>query len=489
MTSFKSMHLQNAFTPAVKSEASKAVRDALAGMGNLLTPEVIEYLRSRLRNSDLENMRARRSELRLLRASKERKAAALAGFIEYQFVPYAADPFLDDKHRPAGADEVHRWAARQLHDYGRLQSIKLGHVACQVADWCIQNGAAKVLVIDSPVGGTIPAAAISYALTKRHIVAIEKELLTPRLGKHSEKYSIRQAAETFCEQIAGDAFDLVLFPDEVLTGSRFRNLLEPLRKTLGVKLVPLGLAVRDFNKPVQHDTRTNKFKKKLLDEGNDLGGAPVLTEFPPALLFSVDKSGPLTASAPFFWAEVDLCAGKRKVNLIFAVINEFRELSRRLCDPGNSVYVELSELWSLSADGTAYAGIDAQARRLLAPLSKKIDWPSIQQRAAAEFPEEYKGNPPTLGFEFIADRLAWIRKEVLREVESNAGQADEASCLWNALENLFSARGGERRTALPSGRDFCDYTIPYGLPVRAFHEELVRLVKIDVDEACARLGM
>ena len=141
------------------------------------------------------------------------------------------------------------------------------------------------------------------------------EFLSPRLEKHGERHSIRAAAKSLCEGIP-EGSGLVFYPDEVITGTRFRKLYAALSKLLGDRLVPIALEVRSVGAAVLSGDQLSRLHAILNTGKYATDGVPTHKIFPPAALIKIDDGPPIVASSPFFWAEVDLCAGKRKVNFV-----------------------------------------------------------------------------------------------------------------------------------------------------------------------------
>jgi hypothetical protein len=476
-----SAQLAHQFEVMPSADADAAIRRILQGFPGGLSDSWVAYMArslTRMRFFQIEN---RRTMSQQLRATGKPTAAALADFLEFQSIATPQRPFAHDALAPDGIDKPYAWAAQRLHSYGELQSKQLGVVAAKLCRWAIEQGHPRVDIIESPLGATIPAQVIAGALRSHGIVVRIHEFLSPRLDRHGTKHSVRAAAKALAKHLASGDFP-VLFPDEILTGTRFKKLHGALKKKLGSRLVPVGLEVASLVGVPPDEARLRELRTYLKGTSAAAEGAPTHTVLSPALSFKVDEGMPIVLSSPFFWAESDICAGKRKVSLLFGLIDLYRHIAHELSHPEGRAISVLSGLWGLSTDGIKSEGHEQFISQIVPPLAARIDWETIEASAKREFPDDYLGAHPNVSDDWVISRQEWILRSIYLQFSPTTEPTgpSEAHTLLNALRALFASLDNSQRPPLPRDRDFCETTIPYALPMRAFHEELVRLVMDDV---------
>jgi hypothetical protein len=391
--------------------------------------------------------------------------------------------FQPDPNCPPDLDRLYKWGAQQLHEYGKEQAECLATVASALARWSATMSHNMVVVVDSPLGGTVPAHVLSGALKKYGVSSEVREFLSPRLDQHAKKYSLKKAAADFCRSLPDGDYPVV-FPDEVLTGTRFRKLYKALGKHLKSRVVPIALSVQSWSGTSRDSQKLERLRTELNALDCAKQGAPVFTEFPVGACVKVDEGAPVTLSAPFFWAEHDLAAGKRKVNLIFSLIDQIKTIANDLSDKHGTSIHKLELMWSQASDGTLITQSQPFLRMIVPGFVAQIDWESIEEQARDAFKAEYTGASSPRYLEDVRGRLNWlwnvIYDQLLPQCSQPLGGGDEAGMVCNALRDLYALAHGERRRPLPRDRDFCESTIPLAYPDLAFHEELVSLVLASV---------
>ncbi|HTE39208.1 MAG TPA: hypothetical protein VK629_00165 [Steroidobacteraceae bacterium] len=482
MANAGSAALDKQFSLAENAEARSALKDALAPYSASISADWIGYLGRDMRLLELIRIRRHLMESDRLRRCDTDAARALADFLSIQAIgPLCRGQFESDPACPADLGALFRWAAERLHTYGVDQSRCLRELAVRVADWCSSQGLESVQIVDSPLGGTVPAKVIASVLKSRGIDAQVSEFLAPRLEKHSRLHSIRSAALVFCKQL-GTADTVVLFPDEVVTGTRFRKLYRALSKLLGDRLVPIAMHTSDAAAKKADKAKLQKLRVELSLTRTGRGGAPTFTTFPHVPLMKIDQGAPMVSASPFFWGEVDLCAGKRKVNFVFGLVNEFRTIAQELLTSNVRTFDELWNILREDSSGCKTVGHEPFIKQTLDRMLPLIRWDELEDRARITFGDEYVGSRQSIDDAWVVRRHEWVLREIYEQLLPHCEDKsvpNAAGVIFNVLKYLFMARGGMERRSLPSDRDFCEYTIPYAFPLRCFHDELVRLVSDD----------
>ena len=480
MGQFVPLQLVDKFDLVPEGLAEAAVRSSLQAFPQPVPRPWVEYLARDLRSFNLAALNANRLMNSSVRISQTPVAMAMGNFLDFQSVTSVTGmAFQPDQKCPRDLDSLYKWGAQQLFIYGAEQALCLATVAAKLASWSSKMPHRTVVIVDSPLGGTVPAYVLRDALKNQGISAEVREFLAPRLDQHARKYSLKAAAADFCRSLPPGEYPVV-FPDEVITGTRFRKLYKALEKHLKNRVVPIALSVHSWNGTSRDSQKLRKLQIELRALGCAKQGAPVFTEFPCAALVKVDEGAPVTLSAPFFWAEHDLAAGKRKVNLIFSLIDQIKTIANDLGSKTGTSIHHLELIWSQSSDGTVITQSQPFLRQIVPRFAVKIDWEAIEEKARIEFKAEYIGvsSPNTL--EEVAARLNWvltaIYDQLCQHCSKPTGAANEAGMVINALRDLYALAHGGRRRPLPRDRDFCESTISLVYPDLAFHEELIRLV-------------
>ncbi|MGW8304713.1 MAG: hypothetical protein ACWGIK_02680 [Achromobacter pulmonis] len=467
--------------------AATAVKDSLQQFPQQVPEPWLRYLARDLRSFKLARLNAERLMSSSIRSNGTPSGIALANFFDFQSVASLAGmAFEPDPDRPQDLERLYRWGAPQLHEYGCEQAACLATVSTKLVAWSRAQSHEKLVIVDSPLGGTVPAYVLCGALEMNGIVAEVREFLAPRLERHSHKYSLKAAAAAFCSSLPEGNYP-VIFPDEVLTGTRFRKLYKALHKHLKERLIPVALSVRSWSGTAARSDDMEKLRTKLHELKCAKQGAPVFTQFPPAALVKVDEGAPITLSSPFFWAEHDLTAGKRKVNLIFSFIDQIKTIALDLSKKSGASIHKLELMWSKSSEGTLITQSQPFLQQIVPKFAAKIDWDAIEEQARNHFTTEYKGMSSPKTMQAVGERLNWLLKAVYDQllplcVKPLSG-GNEAGLVCNALRDLYALYHGGRREPLPRDRDFCEGTIPLVYPDLSFHEELVALVLAGVQAA------
>lgn len=480
MGRFVPMQLVQKFDLIPQDLAVSAVRRTLHAFPEAVPQAWAEYLSRDLRTFKLANLNARQIETATIRAAATPMATVLANFLDFELVVgLAGMAFQSDPRRPAGLEGLYRWGAQQLHAYGEAQAASLAGVANQIFRWCVAESHDRVIVVDSPLGGTLPAQVIGRLLQTKGVQVEIREFLAPRLDRHAKKFSLKEAAAEFCRSLPPDNFP-VIFPDEVLTGTRFRKLYRALGKGLGDRVVPVALSVHSMTGSSNDIKKVKKLQAELSGLKCAKQGAPVFTRLPTATLVKIDEGAPLTLSAPFFWAEMDLAAGKRKVNLVFSFMDQMKGLARGLADKNGELMSALERMWRQSSDGMLISGAEPYLRQMVPKLAAEIDWEAIEDEARDVFKAEYMGAAPSTDMESVRVRFDWVLKAVYDQLIPTcsewSGGGSPAGLVVNALRDLYALTYEVQHKGSPRDRDFCECTIPVVHPDLAFHEELVRLI-------------
>ncbi|WP_427308954.1 hypothetical protein [Cupriavidus sp. H39] len=476
-----SAELDALMRPAKPERAAALIRSLLDGFPGSMDEQVVTYLAKNAREIHVKEMLGVISLRQLFRAGKPLvESSAFSDFLAVQCLSRLIDSYFDKTAiYPPTLVGIFEWGIDGLHKYALDQARQLARVAMTIADWCVREGHSKVTVIDSPLGGTVPAQVIGKVLETEGIAVQLMEFLSPRLPRHSEKYSIREAAESFAKKIQGDNSP-VFYPDEMISGSRFLNLYRALHKKLGDRLIPIALEVHSWNTTTRDTAeKTAKAVAELREETAGTASSLVHFRFPPSRRLTIDAGLPFIPNSPFYWGEVDTLAGKRKVNLVFDLINELRAISDAFKRPDSEEILTLHRLWSYDTNGKIILGNLPHLQNVLPRVASQISWSRIEGAARTSFAHEYMGKQPVITKDHAIERLLWLKKEIVRDLDPEGfenGKPTEAHLFTNALQTLFDFGAFGRRLPRPKNRDYCEYTLAYAMPLAAINAKLVSLV-------------
>ncbi|MFM0019941.1 hypothetical protein [Paraburkholderia azotifigens] len=480
-----SAELDALMQPANSVRAAELVRSLLDGYPGSLDEDLVSFFSTAVREVHTAKMSTAIAERDIFKAGKpQAESVALSNFWAMQCLSELVGSHFDHTATyPPGLVGVFEWGVDGLHNYALDQARQLARVAMAIASWCVAEGHAEVTIVDSPLGGTVPAQVIAKVLEGEGIAVQLREFLAPRLPRHSEKYSIRDAAEKFAGDIKSQICP-VFYPDEMISGSRFMNLYRALYKKLGARLIPIALEVHSWNTTTR-DTAAKTANAVAELRKNTAGTASTLVHFrfPPSRRLTIDAGPPVIPNSPFYWGEVDLLAGKRKVNLVFDLINELRAISEAFKNTRSAAIITLHRLWSLDTNGTMIPDNLPYLQGVLPRMASQINWSNIESAARTDFSNEYVGKQPVLTQSHAIERLLWLKKEIVRDLDPvgfNNGKPSEAHVFANALHTLFDFGAHGRRLPRPKNRDYCEYTLTYGMPLAAINTKLVSLVVEEV---------
>jgi hypothetical protein len=470
------------FSPAPPELAHEMIASLISGSPLAKSQRVIDFFSSRIKQVQLASLGAVRSMASALAQGSPRdKATAVADAIAV--APLASvieNPFAPDPAFPTEIEDLFRWAGTRLADYGSDQAAQLARLLSELAVWVRQCGYRDVYVLESPLGGTVPSVALSKILESHGVSAERVTFLAPRLKASTEKHCIRRAAQLLAQTRLTRSIPII-FVDEVITGSRFEKLYSELIRVVPAdRLVPIAMEVHDYSLSPKdsHEAQRVGIRNRLRRTIHAQNGAPVHRVFPPVPLIKVDAGKPFVLSAPFFWGEVDLAGGCRKVNFLFGLITEFKANCLALRNRSSNQMDAIKDMWKRAVDGSVYVDVDRHTEDILVHCAERFDWEKLEKEARRDFPHEYQGEPePGLVSDrkkFTDSRMKWLLAAIERALEKEP--EGYGGVFANALHHLFMYSVVLGREAAPRDRDFCEYTLPYSRPVKCFHEAIVEAI-------------
>lgn len=378
---------------------------------------------------------------------------------------------------PEGTEQLSEVAASAMLLYGRDQFRALREVCCGLVGFCASVPSGKLVIVESPLGNVIPVRFMVETLRKAEIRYQVMQVSLPRNDRAgmAGRVTLRDRVEGFVDQL--DPEHQLLYLDDAITGSRFKKVLGELRRST---------KNRKFREPAavafgctrhggfsEHHVKIRAGVREDVEMAGKAMGIRGWIELPPLPMIDCGPRGKYSWESPLAWGESDLIAGFRKVNLVFNLIEEARNIVELICSGDDATLKRLLRLWSTDQAGQQYV-IDREVlAKALCEANGKVDWDQVRDRAREVFPKDYRGDLPdfTGGAEkeFVVHRINWLRGEVVGQ----AGRANssEGWMLWRAIDDLFVTN--ESRTGDSRDRDFSYYFAEYHPAVTRLREAII----------------
>lgn len=375
------------------------------------------------------------------------------------------DPFSEDTKYPSQFSAAMKAGAEAHYQYGRQQFGMLQARVKYVAEWVITRSRYQSLIaIESPLGNSLPLDVMDRAFLSAGLRIERAHLLAPRNTRRTKGRVIEDAVDAIVAQCEGH--DLVLYLDDVRTGTRFNKLFDVLRVAISPeRLIAFAM---DFPSRTGLSAQHEKIRHGLavkLDKQPLVGGpSDLLTwfRFPPIPRLYLDRQG-------MVWENSSLAAGKRKVNLVFGMIDHFHDLVE------NPESGERVTAWLREGAATYDRGSLARSLEDLRNLRGRIDWTELTKRARIKFPEDYVGATLPGAWNDVARRYHFIASTLI-EVASGVLGEQEALNSWRALEEIVSLGMVVNSPEPETGYAYSAPTASYNSSLRTFNRRLVELI-------------
>ncbi len=299
-----------------------------------------------------------------------------------------------------------------LFETGRAQFERLASLAHEILEWISQQGFAKVALVESPLGNSLAVQVLSDLGSKMNVSLTPKVWNAPRNDRPAAGWTIRQAAKLFADETT--EFDLIVYVDDAITGSRFIKLYDALLRSVGEKrFLPVAMVFDDPTKA--HDEGTRKRLEGRLNSQKEKMDAPFAwVTFPRLRIFHVDGGKPCHWQTPVIWGESDLVAGKRKVNLVFTLLDHIFRIIEDLGKQQSVFRPVLEQAWSENTSGEKFAHEQGLQERIFKSIADQLSLVSLKKRmwglAKEEFPADYAGTLTGMEDEDVRRRWDWIRE-------------------------------------------------------------------------------
>lgn len=454
-----------------------AARPLIAPLAELLgaSPEEIDsYASKPFRNGDLEELAIWTH--RVVSATDQGPPADHA---KKFWAAQALMPILSPE--PLRAAQIDSVAVRllqvgadALYDAGFPQFEKLRLVFSELVTWLSKQTWPRAVLIESPLGNCVPVAVL-------HSLACRAGLTTEVVTWNAPRNDRAGAGRTVSDStrlLSGDVDPraLVIFADDVITGTRFVKTFDALRKEFPGRVLPIALAFKDPMRSLNSPDQLKRVRSRVSVAGKLFKCLHTFVDFPMLPAFRIDAEAPVYWDSPVIWGETDLVAGKRKVNLIFNLIDHLFYTLTDLTEPTSKLAKYLSKAWSQNTRGESYAFAAGSREQLFSKLANKLDTDEVRltldARGREVYPADFTGEVESIDESEVKQRWEWLRTTFLELAEAKL-RSDEAYVLWRAFDETFAASHSQERPRPFRDHAYAAYALQYNDTVRSFHERLV----------------
>jgi hypothetical protein len=375
----------------------------------------------------------------------------------------------------SGVERAIRRGADGLFEFGKSQFEALGFLTVDVIDWLVAHKAGSVAFIESPIGNTVPVQLLSDLTSTRGLPSSVVVWNAPRNDRRSRGRTVKDAAKE-CAVTVKD-FDYVVLLDEVLSGSRYGKLLSALRPHIAPeKFLAIAMLFDDTSRPALKASPTRQqLIEKLETQGKKIGFKHPVRAFPLLRLFKLDAGNQCKWETPVIWGDSDLIAGKRKVNLIFMILDHCLGVLQDLSKDKSEFRPHLIRAWSQITQGQAFAFKTGVIQQLFRGIVTRLPFNAFRdllwEMAKRRFPSEYVGDVAALVTAGAEERWLWLREAFVTEASKRIGEQD-AWTAWNAIDTTFAASFQERKPKAQRDLDATPYTLPFNDTICAFNRRL-----------------
>jgi hypothetical protein len=192
-------------------------------------------------------------------------------------------------------------------------------------------------------------------------------------------------------------------------------------------------------------------------------------------LFKIDQGAPARWETPVIWGESDLIAGKRKVNLLFTLLDHAFLI---LDDLGQSQsdfrqYLELA--WRSNTSGQVYLHAPGVLQATFKGISNQLSLKKCKRElvalASTRFPDDYKGVFLGDSENYVEERMGWLRDALVEHATPVLGE-NRAWLAWNAIEAGFTAAFVAKTPRASRDQDAAPYTFPFNSTLQRLNKRL-----------------
>lgn len=224
--------------------------------------------------------------------------------------------------------------------------------------------------------------------------------------------------------------------DECLTGTRFLKLFQALVGPVGKdRLLPIAMLFPDSRRGdlTEHPQRA-RLIKAVEAQGEHLGYPNCHVRFSGQRRFQFNGDWVFWES-PVIWGDSDLIAGKRKVNLIFMLIDHYSKIIADLAQNDSVFLPHLTRAWSLDERGRAFVFAPGLVQSTFENFCRDLPLDAFRKglwaRAKERFSEDYNGEIEAMSPTGVWERYDWLRSAFIEEAGRRVDE-QRAGMLYSA---------------------------------------------------------
>lgn len=380
--------------------------------------------------------------------------------------------FENSARQPPEAILAMRRGADGLMELGSDQWQVLAATVNALTDWITSQNFQMVAIIESPLGNTVPTQLLADALTRAGVTHQIVVWNAPRNDRAHRGRTVKEAAAPCIKSV--EPFELSIFMDEVRSGTRFIKLYDALLGGLESKrLLPIAMLA-----PPEHlnpNSRTmDRLRRRLERAEKDTGYRGTLVRLPALRLFRIDAGPWCKWQTPVIWADSDLIAGKRKVNLIFNLLDHIFDILEELGSSDSKFRAYLEAAWRHDTSGMEVVISPGLTQKVFSKINIELNAIDAQetlwQLARTRYAAEYEGEAIAGHDEDVKERWFWLRDKFLSVTRHKLGQ--RADLAWNAIDCTFAASFRHFVPQRKRDDSWACYVIPFNDAIAAFNKRL-----------------
>jgi hypothetical protein len=465
-------------------DAIEAEVRALTGMVGVVNDAVIRDLSSTDTSCEALS-RLRRQRLQLANWTPDRIGRGVLAFTAVELLAstvLTASALDQTRTFHAGVGDIMAQGADGLFELGRPQFQHLAMTIHRLLEWLAARPPAEVCIIESPLGNSFPTQVLATAASARGLIIPTLVWPSPRNTRPRRGRTILEAATDLAE--ATTRFDLLIYLDDVITGTRFSKHLDALLAKIGAqRLAATAMLFNNEPERPTHRAIRAELEARLQHQAELIGmpGDLSVVRFPRIPTFRIDDGLPLTLGSPVVWGESDLIAGKRKVNLLFTLIDHAFEVLADLAADESWSRPILEKVWQRDTLGMDYQVAPQLLQKGFREMNNRLSLGELREclheRACEAFHQDYVGTVSDMSTADSAARMQWLEGAFVGEACKQISR-EEAQCVWNAIWAVTapSVHIPGRRPQPRPDRDDSSYIIPYNPAITALNQRLVQRV-------------
>lgn len=397
-------------------------------------------------------------------------AAQALAYPVFSQEPVAKEP-LDE-----AAVRMLQVGAESFFEAGLPQFQKLKAVCQDVVNWFVHNPEKRMAILESPLGNCVPVAVLNTLAQRAGLSPALILWNAPRNDRPLAGNTVADSANEISIRVDTEA--ILVFIDDAITGTRFIKCYDALRKVLKGRILPIAMIFKDMSVPTTTANQLERLRKRTSKAASETGYYDTFVEVPTLADFRIDVGMPVRWETPVIWGETDLVAGKRKVNLLFNLLEHLNAVLEDLSANGNFVRY-LEKAWRRNTEGAQFEFPPGLTGTTIKHLTSNLKLDEVVRKLVEsgrqKFPDDFTGDIMSISNDEVKERWEWLRTSFL-ELANSKLKREEAYLLWRAFDETFAASNPQIKVRPSRDHAYATYALRYNETLHSFHERLVLLI-------------